>query len=106
MQPTQGKSLECLGIVTRGWGGVYASQDAFYIRLHVQDPETQLIYLIYTNKNKQGKEETEEHVANERTRQNLKKKKKKLNEMEISNLPYEEFKVMVIRMLSRLEKSR
>ena len=62
------------GYSYRGWGGVYASQDAFYIRLHVQDPETQLIYLIYTNKNRQGKEETEEHVANERIRQNLKKK--------------------------------
>lgn len=50
-------------------------------------------HLIHRSKHRITKnEETEKYVPNERTRQNL---RKNLNDMEISNLPGEEFRVMV-----------
>ena len=58
----------------------------------------------FPNRNKQRvrqNEETEEYVLNERIRQNL---EKELNEVEMSNMPDIEFKVMVIKSLPGLEK--
>lgn len=47
------------------------------------------------------KEETEKFVPQKGTRENS-KKKKNLNEIEISDLPDKEFKAMVIKMLSEI----
>lgn len=51
-------------------------------------------------------EETEEYVPNKSIKQNkTKKTERKLNKMEINNLPDKEFKVMIIRMLTELKRS-
>ena len=48
-------------------------------------------------------EKTKNHVPNERTEQNS-RKKKTLNKMEITYLPNEEFKTLVITMVNELRK--
>lgn len=55
---------------------------------------------ILLQKVKQNKE-IEEYAPYERIRQNV---RKSLNEMEISNVPDKEFEIMVIKMLTGLER--
>ena len=64
-----------------------------------------LFHLMHRNQPREKQnEETEACIPNERTR--YKPQGKNLNEMEISNLPNNEFKVMVIKMLPKLNFKR
>ena len=78
-----------------------AIQDPFFIKLLLSRTEDTVNFLNTWKQSQRGrqKEETEKFIPNERTG-----KARDLSKTDISNMPDNEFKAMIIRTLTRLEK--
>ena len=97
MQPIQGMPLECPALVARASGPHRTS----YTRPLLQDWRRQLFGPIHRNKHRELLKMRRQRNMSQMKEQD-KTSEKDLNEMEISNPPDKEFKVMVIKMLPEL----